>query len=74
MNSLARGQSAFEVHAAAAAVQRTGPDTRLRLLPSGDGWSLMAPAGELVFSALGARGRRQCLEFARARGVLAVFS
>jgi hypothetical protein len=47
---------------------------RLRLLPSGDGWSLVGPDGELVFQALGTGGRRQCLEFARAHGVLAVLS
>jgi hypothetical protein len=46
----------------------------LRLLPSGDGWSLVGPDGELVFHALGVHGRRHCLEFARAEGVLAVFS
>jgi hypothetical protein len=47
---------------------------RLRLLPSGDGWSLVGPDGKLVFQALGSRGRRQCLEFARAHGVLAISS
>ena len=46
---------------------------RLRLLPSGDGWSLVAPDGKLVFHALGATGRRRCLETARARGVLAIY-
>jgi hypothetical protein len=46
----------------------------LKLLPSGDGWSLVGPNGELVFEALGTRGRRECLEYARARGVLAIFS
>jgi hypothetical protein len=50
------------------------PSVRLRLLPSRDGWSLLGPDGELVFQALGTRGRRQCLEFAQAQGVLAVFS
>jgi hypothetical protein len=48
--------------------------TRLRLVQSGDGWSLVDPEGELVFRALGTNARRRCLEFARARGVLAVFS
>ena len=40
---------------------------RLRLLPRGDGWSLVSVEGEFVFSALGLSGRRRCLEFARAR-------
>jgi hypothetical protein len=51
--------------------QERGP---VRLLPNGDGWSLVGPDGELLFQALGTRARRQCLEFARARGVLALFS
>ena len=46
---------------------------RLRLQPRGDGWSLVAPDGQLVFHALGATGRRRCLETARARGVLAIY-
>jgi hypothetical protein len=51
-----------------------GPDgeRRLRLLPSGDGWSLVGGNGTLVFSALGRSGRRRCLEFAAAAGVLAI--
>jgi hypothetical protein len=53
---------------------RAQGSARWRLLPSGDGWSLLAPDGELAFHALGIRGRRCCLEFARAQGVLAVFS
>jgi hypothetical protein len=44
----------------------------LRLLPRGDGWSLVAADGELAFSARGLSGRRRCLEFARARGVIAL--
>lgn len=47
---------------------------RLRLVPSGDGWALLTPDGELIFHALGTVGRRRCLEFARARGVIAVLS
>ena len=48
--------------------------TPMRLLPGGDGWSLVGPDGKLVFHALGTQGRRRCLEFAHAQGVLAVFS
>jgi len=47
---------------------------RLRLLPSGDGWSLIGRGGEPVFFGLGVSGRRRCLEFARSRGVLTLFS
>jgi hypothetical protein len=46
----------------------------LRLLPSGEGWSLVRPNGGLVFQALGTGGRRECLEFARAHGVVALLS
>jgi hypothetical protein len=47
---------------------------RLRLLPSGDGWSLVNLDGERVFSALGRSGRQRCLEFACAAGVVALIS
>jgi hypothetical protein len=53
---------------------RAGSPARLRLLPTGDGWSLIGPDGELVFHGLGLSGRRQCLEFAREHGALAVLS
>ncbi len=45
---------------------------RLRLLPSGDGWSLVGDDGRLVFSALGIGGRLRCLEYAQAHGVVAL--
>ena len=47
---------------------------RLRLVASGDGWSLVSLEGEPVFSADGLRGRRSCLEFAHNRGVVALVS
>jgi hypothetical protein len=43
---------------------------QLRLLPNGDGWSLVGLDGQLVFSALGTSGRRQCLNYAAAHGVV----
>jgi hypothetical protein len=46
----------------------------LRLVASGDGWSLVSLEGEPVFSADGLRGRRCCLEFAHDRGVVALVS
>jgi hypothetical protein len=46
----------------------------LRLLPSADGWSLVGLDGELVFSAVGLSGRKRCLEYAQARGALALIS
>jgi hypothetical protein len=47
---------------------------RLKLVSSGDGWSLVAPSGDCVFHAPGLDGRQRCLEFARTTGVLSVFS
>jgi hypothetical protein len=47
---------------------------RLRLLPSGDGWSLIGDDGRLVFSALGLGGRRRCLEYAQSHGVVTLIS
>ena len=47
---------------------------RLRLLASGDGWSLVSLDGEPVFSAAGLRGRSRCLEFAQNNGVVALVS
>ena len=51
---------------------RSDCEVRVRLLPTGDGWALVAPDGKLMFHALGTAGRRRCLETARARGVLAI--
>ena len=51
-----------------------GPVNGLTLRATGDGWALIGPEGEIVFRGLGVRGRHACLEFARERGVLAVFS
>jgi hypothetical protein len=47
---------------------------QLRLVASGDGWSLVSLDGEPVFSADGLRGRWCCLEFAHTRGVVALVS
>ncbi len=47
---------------------------RLRLLASGDGWSLVSLEGEPVFSAAGLSGRWRCLEFAQHNGVVALVS
>ena len=74
MTSLTRAAGIFETGAFATARAMRGTSGRLRLLAGGDGWALMTPEGKVVFHALGTRGRRRCLEFARAHGVLAVFS
>lgn len=45
---------------------------RVVLLPSADGWSLLTTEGRLVHRALGYRARRECLEYARAAGIVAL--
>jgi hypothetical protein len=74
MTSLAYTPAATALHGYEAPRAETRPGARLRLLPSGDGWALVTPSGEIAFQALGTQGRRRCLEFARARGVLVISS
>jgi hypothetical protein len=45
----------------------------LRLRQRDEGWVLVSPDEKLVFQAPGLHGRRRCLEYARAKGVLAIF-
>jgi hypothetical protein len=70
MSTLAHRPAAFAIHFTAPAPAMPCPVLR----PTEDGWSLVSPSGELMFRGLGAKARRECLEFARARGVLAVVS
>ena len=72
MTALAYTPTAFEIRGASVAAGEH-PD-RLVLRATGDGWSLIGPTGELVYHGLGRRGRHECLQFARDRGVLSVFS
>jgi hypothetical protein len=72
MTALAHKQAAFELRIRVDARGREAVSRRLSLRPTGDGWSLLAPSGEVVFRGFGLAGRRQCLEFAREHGVLAV--
>lgn len=74
VTALAHNPLAVEVRRQARASDRARGTTQLRLRPSGDGWSLIDADGAVVFRGFGLRGRRECLEFARRRGVLAVFS
>jgi hypothetical protein len=54
--------------------RRAAAGRRFSLRASEDGWSLLAPNGEVVYRGFGLASRRQCLEFARELGVLAVIS
>jgi hypothetical protein len=74
MSALVHEPAAILVRRSSRERVSASPLATLRLLPSGEGWSLVGPAGELVFDAPGVRGRRRCLEFARAHGVVAVLS
>jgi hypothetical protein len=51
---------------------QTGMPTSLVLRATEDGWSLLAPDGAVVFSALGVRARHECLAYARDHGSLSV--
>lgn len=73
MTALAGKPAAFEIRNLGRATSFRASATRLALFPTEDGWSLVGARGEVVFRAAGVRGRRACLEFARDRGVLAVF-
>jgi hypothetical protein len=73
MAVIANRPAAIELHAGLGVLADRIPD-RLWLRATGDGWSLVAPDGHVLFHALGLSGRRECLEFARERGVLAVLS
>ena len=74
MSALAHRPAAFAIRMANQRdASHTATDT-LTLRPTGDGWALLGSGGDVVFRALGLGGRRQCLEFARAHGVVAVLS
>ena len=72
MTALASTPTAFEIRGASVTAGEY-PD-RLTLRATGDGWALIAPGGEVVHHALGRHARHECLQFARALGVLSVFS
>ena len=74
MTAFAHKSTAFEIQSSDRRGVRLGPVNGLTLRATGDGWALLGPEGEIVFRGLGVRGRHACLEFARERGVLAVFS
>jgi hypothetical protein len=74
MTALAHRHAAFAVQTAGGPRSRDRTSASLALRATEDGWSLLAPDGQVVFRALGTAGRRRCLEFAHELGVLAVFS
>jgi hypothetical protein len=74
MSAIAHKPAAFSVRLGTKPFAEAAVPGYLRLRPTEDGWSLIGTAGDIVFHALGPRGRRQCLEYARAHGIVAVLS
>jgi hypothetical protein len=72
MTAIAQSRAAIELHSGLRLAD--GPPDRLWLRATSDGWSLLDPSGQVLFQGLGRSSRRQCLEFARRQGVLAVLS
>ena len=72
MSAIAHTRPAIELHSGIRLAD--GPPGRLWLRATSDGWSLLDPSGKVLFYGLGQSSRRECLEFARSRGVLAVLS
>lgn len=56
----------------AAVAARASAVRQLTLRATETGWSMLDPNGAVVFRRPGPRGRRECLEFARALGVLSI--
>jgi hypothetical protein len=74
MSAIAHKPAAFALRLGERPTTQTATPGYLRLRPTEDGWSLIGTAGDIVFHAIGLRGRRQCLEYARAHGIVAVLS
>jgi hypothetical protein len=68
----------FDYHPAAiklsAADLQSAAGGCLLLRPTGDGWSLMTPDGEVIYRGFGLDSRRRCLELAVERGAATVLS
>jgi hypothetical protein len=74
MTAVAHRPTALVMRGDRDAARRAVAARRFSLRASEDGWSLLAPDGEVVYRGFGLASRRECLEFARELGVLAVIS
>ena len=72
MSAIGQRRAAIDLHSGLRLAD--GPPDRLWLRATDDGWSLLDPSGKVLFGGFGQSSRRECLEFARSRGVLAVLS
>jgi hypothetical protein len=66
--------AAIEISAGEGSNTRSTTGGYLLLRPTEDGWSLLAPDGELVYRGLGIDSRRHCLEIAVERRAATVLS
>ena len=66
--------TSFHIQAARPVRSRAEGTEQLYLRASGDGWSLMNSNGEVLLRGFGLASRQQCLEYARAIGVLTVLA
>ncbi len=74
MTAIADRPAAFELRTGREGLPRAAVSQRFSLRPTEDGWSLLAPSGEVVFRGMGLASRRECLEVAHDLGALAVIS
>ena len=74
MSALAHNLAALELRSGRVLSGSQTEPVGYSLRATEDGWSLLAPNGEVVFRGLGLASRRRCLELAHQLGVLAVFS
>jgi hypothetical protein len=71
MTTFHHSPAAFAIAASEKAHIRS---SALLLRPTEDGWSLVTPAGEVIYRGLGTGARRRCLEIAYERGAPTVLS
>jgi hypothetical protein len=72
--TFAPNSAAVELHTSHRTRAAHRATSQLLLRPTEDGWSLLTPDGGLVLRGFGLGSRRQCLQYARALGVLTVAS
>jgi hypothetical protein len=74
MTTFQRNPAAFAIAAAEKSDELTTAGGYLILRATEDGWSLITPAGDVVYRGLGTGARRRCLEIAYERGAATVLS
>jgi hypothetical protein len=72
VSAYAHRLAAIEVRFTDKPGERRSTGLHLTMRPTGDGWSLLADDGTVVFRGLGTGSRRECLRRAREMGALSV--